>query len=144
MKRKLIPLESIAERDHLAWAFWRAAQGKRGRPEVQAFAKNLDENLDRMQSEILSGTVGVGRMHSFEIRDPKRRVIHAPCFRERVLHHALMAYLGPVFERSLVADTFACLPGRGSWAAVLRAQQHSRSYGWFLKMDMRSYFASID
>lgn len=144
MRRQLIPLESIAERDHLAWAFWRAAQGKRSKPEVQAFEERLDEELDRMQAEILSGTMELGCTHHFEVRDPKRRMIHAPCFRERVLHHALMAFMGPVFERSLIADTFACLPGRGSWAAVLRAQKHSCSYGWFLKMDMRAYFASID
>lgn len=144
MRRTTLRLDDLAERDHLAWAFWRAAQGKRCRPDVRAFAQGLDSNLDRLQAEILDGTVEVGRMTRFWIRDPKPRLIHAPCFRERVLHHALMAYLGPVFDRYLVGDTFACRPGKGSWAAVLRAQEHGRSHNWFLKMDMRSYFASID
>ncbi len=101
MKRTAIHLDDVACRDHLAWAFWRAARGKRHRPEVQLFAARLDANLDLLQAEILTGTVEVGRFDRFEIFDPKRRTIHAPCFRERVLHHALMAFLEPVFDRYL-------------------------------------------
>ncbi len=144
MRRTAIYLDDVAERDHLAWAFWRAALGKRHRPEVQRFAANLDRELDAMRARILDGTVAVGHYHRFEIRDPKPRTIHAPAFPERVLHHALMAHLEPVFERGMVDDTFACRPGKGSWAAVLRAQQHSRRWRWYLKVDVRSYFASID
>ncbi len=144
MKRTRISLEDVAAWDHLAWAFWRAASGKRHRPEVQAFADRLEENLAHLREGIVAGTLALGRFRRFEIRDPKPRTIHAPCFRERVLHHALMARVEPVIERALVDDTFACRPGRGSWAAVLRAQEHTRRWPWFLKMDIRSYFASID
>ncbi len=144
MKRTAIHLDDVAGRDHLAWAFWRSARGKRHRPEVRAFAARLDANLDRLQAEILAGTVEVGRFDRFEIFDPKRRTIHAPRFRERVLHHALMAWIEPVFDRYLVADTYACRTGKGSWAAVERAQHHSRRRPWFLKLDVASYFASID
>jgi len=104
MKRAAIHLDEVARRDHLAWAFWRAALGKRHRPEVQRFAARLDENLDLLRAEILAGTVEVGNFDRFEIYDPKRRTIHAPCFRERVLHHALMVHLDPVFDRYLVDD----------------------------------------
>jgi len=144
MRRTTIRLDDVADRDQLAWAFWRAARGKRHRPEVQLFGERLDEELARLQREILTGTVAVGRTHRFEIRDPKRREIHAPCFRERVLHHALMALVAPVFERYLVPDSFACRPGKGSLAAVQRAQGHTRRFAWYLKIDMRAYFASID
>ncbi|HRC86615.1 MAG TPA: RNA-directed DNA polymerase, partial [Thermoanaerobaculia bacterium] len=57
---------------------------------------------------------------------------------------ALMAHIGPVLERALVADTFACRVGKGTLAAVLRAQANSRRYAWWAKIDIRSYFASID
>ncbi len=144
MKRVPIHLVDVACREQLAWAFWRAALGKRHRPEVQRFAARLDANLDRLAAEILAGTVEVGRFHCFEIRDPKRRIIHAPYFRERVLHHALMAQLEPVIDRYLVAATYACRLGKGNWAAVQRAQEQARRWPWFLKLDVRSYFASID
>ncbi len=144
MRRPAIHLDAVADRAHLAWAFWRAALGKRHQPEVRRIADNLDPWLDLLRVQILDGTVPLGRYHRFEIRDPKPRTIHAPAFRERVLHHAPIARLDPLFERHLVDDTFACRPGKGSRAAVLRAQHHSRRWRWYLKLDVRAYFASID
>jgi len=83
-------------------------------------------------------------MRRFRIRDPKPRIIHAPCFRERVLHHALMAHVGPALDRALVDDTYACRLGKGVLAAVRRAQHHGRRFPWYAKIDIRAYFASID
>lgn len=142
--RTLIPIEDVASLDNLVRAFHRAALGKRTRRDVRAFGAQLWPELHRLQKEILDGTVPVGELRSFEIHDPKRRRIHAPCFRERVLHHALMAKVGPALDRALVADTFACRSGKGSLAAVLRAQRHVRKWKWFAKIDVASYFASID
>ena len=144
MKRSRIRLADIATLDNLALAFWRAARGKRQRPDVQRFTAHLDRELANLQHGIATLTVPVGRYQTFHIRDPKPRIIHAPCFRERVLHHAMMNHLGPVLDRGLVADTFACREGKGAYAAALRAQHHLRRFPWHLKMDMRSYFASID
>ncbi len=133
-KRTAVSLQEVADLDNLASAFRRAAQGKRERPEVIAFAARLDAELASLRDRILDLSVPVGELRSFQIRDPKVRTIHAPCFRERVLHHAMMARLGPILDRALVADTFACRRGNGPLAAVQRAQQHSRRYGWYLKL----------
>ena len=97
-----------------------------------------------MQREILDGTFACGRARRFQIRDPKPRTITAPCFRERVLHHALMRHVGPVLKRALVDDTFACISGRGTRAAVFRCRQHVQRFTWFAKMDICRYFRSID
>lgn len=144
MKRSRISLADIASLDNLALAFWRAARGKRQRSDVQAFARNLDRELATLLEEIATLSVSVGHYETFRIRDPKPRVIHAPCFRERVLHHAMMNQLGPVLDRALVADTFACREHKGAYAAAQRAQQHAQRFPWHVKVDMRTYFASID
>ena len=144
MRRKRVDLAEVADLDNLAQAFWRAARGKRESPEVVAFASDLDRALGELAHAILGGTVRVGEVRSFEIRDPKPRRIHAPCFRERVLHHALIAHIGPPLDRALSDDTFACRPGKGTLAAVLRAQQQVRRHPWFLKLDVRAFFASVD
>ena len=144
VKRKRIELERVADYDNLAYAFWRAAQGKRQRSDVQRFSARLPQELSRLQADILSLQVTVGKYQTFRIWDPKPRLIHAPCFRERVLHHALMAQLGPALDRTLVDDTFACRTGKGTYAAVARAQQHIRRHPWYGKIDVRSYFASIE
>ena len=144
MKRAKTSLEDIASWDNLASATCRAARGKRRHPEVRDFLANLEHNLAALRRGILTGGVEVGRSVRFHIRDPKPRVIHAPCFRERVLHHAVMRQIGPVLERALVDDTFACRVGKGTFAAVRRAQHHARRFAWYAKMDVRGYFAHID
>ena len=143
MRRTLLPIEVITDPDHLRRAFMAASRGKRQRPDQRAFAADLDRNLDLMRLGILDGSVAVGQHRRFVIHDPKERTIHAPVFAERVLHHAVMAIAGPAIERSLIADTFACVTGRGQFAALDRAQDHARHEDWFLKVDIRRYFYSI-
>ena len=64
-------------------------------------------------------------MRQFRIHDPKPRLIHAPAFRDRLVHHAIMAHAGPVLDRALVDDSFACRTGKGTLAAVQRAAGHA-------------------
>ncbi len=55
-----------------------------------------------------------------------------------------MAHVGPVLDRALVFDTYACRTGKGTLAAVRRAGEHARRHAWYAQMDVRAYFASID
>jgi hypothetical protein len=138
-----INVEEVAQRDNLAEAAFLAARGKRHRPEVRGFLDDLERRISELRAEILDQTVRVGQGHRFEIRDPKPRSIFAPCFRERVLHHALMRRIGPVLDRALVEDSFACRSGKGTLAATARAYEHVRRFPWYAKLDVRAYFASI-
>lgn len=144
MRRSRLALADIADLETLARAFWRAAKGKRERPEVQRFAARLDEELAALSAAILDGSLVLGEAGVFQIRDPKPRWIHAPAFRERVVHHALMDHLGPLLDRSLVDDTFACRVGKGSLAAVRRAQRHLQRFPWYVQIDVRGFFASVE
>jgi len=93
--------------------------------------------------EVESGTVVLGRSHQFVVHDPKKRVITAPVFEERVLHHAIMNVCDPVFERWLIDDTHASRVGRGRGSALRRAGQFAARFEWCLKLDIRRYFDSI-
>jgi len=103
----------------------------------------LENNLGALADGIWSGQYPVGRCTQFIIHDPKKRTITAPCFAERVLHHAIMNVCEPVFERLLIDDTYACRRGKGRIAALHRAMDFSARYPVILKLDMRSYFDSI-
>ncbi|MEM7245202.1 MAG: RNA-directed DNA polymerase [Acidobacteriota bacterium] len=144
MRRTRVELDEVASLDRLGQATWRAARGKRHRPEVAAFLVDVERTLARLSWELRTGTVRLGRLHSFRIFDPKPRLIHAPCFEERVVHHALIAGIGPPLDRSLVADTFACRQGKGGLVAVKRAQQHLGRWPWLVQVDVRSYFESLE
>ena len=144
MKRAGQLLAHIAEPANLRLAFWKAAKGKRARADCRAFQERLDINLAELRSELLAGAIRVGDYRTFTVHDPKERTICAAAFRERVLHHALMNVCEPVLERAAVFDSYACRRGRGQLAAVRRAESYARERGWFLKMDVRKYFDSVD
>ncbi len=143
MRRAKRLFERIIVRDNLLRAFHRAARGRRHQPVVQAFAVNLECHISGMLTGLERGEFAVGRFHQFLIRDPKQRVITAPEFSERVMHHAVMNVLEPILDRWLIADTYACRRGLGRERAVARAQQFTASGEWFLKLDVRKYFDSI-
>lgn len=118
MKRHRITLAEIATFDNLALAVWKAARGKRHRPDVIQFMGDLDKHLRQLAADILQGNVPYARYREFYIHDPKERLIHAACFEDRVLHHAIMNLAEPIFERTLVETTYACRPDKGVHRAV--------------------------
>lgn len=144
MKRAKQLLEQIADPANLREAFLRAARGKGCKREVIAFRANLSEELATLQRGIHDGDLELGHFHSFVIHDPKERTIHAAAFPERVLHHAIMRVCEPIFERVSIHDSYACRVGKGSAAAVERARHYAKKHKWFLQMDVRKYFDSVD
>jgi hypothetical protein len=144
MKRIGHLLERIADPDNLRLAFCRAAKAKRAQNEVRLFQAGLDEWIPEMRRGILEGTFPVGHYRRFTVFDPKERVIHAATFPERVLHHAILNMCEPVFERLAIHDSYACRPGKGRLAAIERARAFAAEHGWFLKLDIRKYFDSVD
>jgi RNA-directed DNA polymerase len=143
MKRAGNLFERVLERDNLRLAFSKALRGKRSRPEARAFGADLDHNLEEMARQLRADIFPVGQFVQFVIHDPKERVITAPCFRERVLHRAIMNVCEPLLERWLIGDTYACRKGKGRIVALLRAREFAARFPFFLKLDIRKYFDSI-
>jgi retron-type reverse transcriptase len=143
MKRTGQLWERILDRDNLRLATAKAVKGKRQREDARGWCAELEANLARMAAELRGGTFAVGRFHQFVIYDPKERIITAPCFAERVLHHAIMNVCEPYLDRWLIHDTYACRTGKGRIAALARARQFARRHRFFLKMDIAKYFDSV-
>jgi RNA-directed DNA polymerase len=143
MKRVGGLFDQIAEWDNLRLAAYRAAKGKRNRGAVQSFLSNLEDEIACLRAGLLGDHLSIGSYMQFSIQDPKPRVITAPCFRERVLHHAIMNVCEPYFERWQVDQSFACRVGKGRVEALKFAARQSRRHRFFLKMDIRQFFGSI-
>ncbi len=136
--RDIVSFENI----HLA--FRKAARGKRSRPSTAAFEFHLEENLVALHQELVSGAYQPGGYTSFVVHDPKRRLISAAPFRDRVVHHALMNVTGPLFERSFIDDSYANRCGKGTHQALDRCTCYLRRHPYVLPMDVRQFFPSID
>jgi len=134
----------IADSENLRLAFWKARKTKDGKIEVAEFRQNLDKNLLQLRNELLSGKVAVGNYHYFTIYDPKERQICAASFNQRVLHHALMNTCHANFEKFQIDGSYASRLGKGTYAGIEQAKKYQQKYRWFLKLDVRKYFDSID
>ena len=124
---------------------WRdARRGKRRQPAVAAFEHRLEDQLAALRVELLDETYRPGPYASFHIHEPKRRLISAAPFRDRVVHHALCNVIEPLFERAFVADSFANRIGRGTHRALDRCQELARTFPFVLQLDVRQFFPSVD
>ena len=81
---------AIWQPENLYAAYKKAARGKRANPEVAEFEYDLELNLVRLEQALAEESYQPGGYHSFVINRPKRRLISAAPFRDRVVHHALM------------------------------------------------------
>ncbi len=126
MKRVNGLFEPVADFGNLYHAYLRARRGKRDRLAVERFTVELEPELLRLRCELLDGSYRPGPFVSFEIEDPKPRIIHAAPFRDRVLHHAIIGVLEPHFERWLDFDSYACRKRKGVDAALRRAVELTR------------------
>jgi retron-type reverse transcriptase len=111
---------------------------------VQAFLQHFDSNLNRLGDDIRHARLPYGKFRAFQIHDPKKRLIHAACFEDRIFHHALMNLAGEVLERAMMPTSYACRPNKGVHKAVQQVQQHLRQYAYYVKIDINGYFAAID
>jgi hypothetical protein len=144
MKRAGDLIERIADADNLRLAFWKASRGKQAKADVLAFRADLNAELRGLGEALLGGSVRWGPYRRFMVYDPKERMICAAPFRDRVAHHAILSVTEPHFESYQIGDSYACRTGRGLDAAIARAVGFSGVGDWYLKMDVRKYFDSVD
>ncbi len=140
--RSLYP--KIWDFENLYLAYRKARKGKRGKPPAAAFEQVQEEELLALQDELRTKTYLPGPYHSFYIHEPKRRLISAAPFRDRVVHHALCRVIEPIWETRFIHDSYANRVGKGTHRAIDRAQYFARRYRYFLQCDVVQFFPSID
>jgi RNA-directed DNA polymerase len=133
---------SAFESLHRAWQ--RASAGKRHRASTAAFEHRLADQLLDLQTELRSGRYAPSAYTHFVIHEPKRRLISAAPFRDRVVHHALCAEIEPRFERVFLPESFANRLGKGTHAALAHVRQLAARFRFVLRLDIRQHFPSID
>jgi len=144
MKRHTYLWESIISFANLLQAARQAQKGKRFRGNVLAFNYNLEIEILKLQKELQTKTYQSGAYCTFQIHEPKLRLISAAPYRDRVVHHALCSIITPIFERTFIHDTYANRTGYGTHRALQRFTDFARTSRYVLQCDIRKYFPSID
>lgn len=140
MKRQRVDMADLLAWENLSLAVYKAARGKRSRPDVAGFLSDVDGNITNLRDRIQSGSFSLDQYRRFQIMDPKPRNITALSFEMRVLHHAIMNLIGDNLVRSQIHSSFACMPGRGVHAAARYVQRGLRRSEWYVKIDIEKYF----
>jgi len=130
--------------ENLRLAYRKAARGKRGRRAAATFEYHLADRLVELQQDLLAKTYQPGAYHSFYIHEPKRRLISAAPFRDRVVHHALCNVIESIFEPGFIYDSYANRVGKGTHRALDRAQTFARRFRYVLQCDVEQFFPAID
>ena len=134
----------IANFQALHIAARRAVKGKRKKSSAASFFANLEGELLALESQLRAGEYRPGRYVAFEVSDPKRRIVSAAPFRDRVVHHALCGVVEPIFEAGFIAHTFANRVGRGTHRAIAAYERYRDRHAHVLRGDIYRYFPAID
>lgn len=142
--------ENLYSFSNLVLAYGKAKKGKTKKDYVIEFGKNLDKNLLELNDELRNQTYNPKPLKTFILRDPKTRKISKADFRDRVVHHALVRVVEPIFDKTFIYDNCANRKRKGTLFAIKRFDKFQRkvtknlsSKGYCLKADVRHYFQEI-
>ncbi|MBO6304698.1 MAG: group II intron reverse transcriptase domain-containing protein [Selenomonadaceae bacterium] len=169
MKRYDGLFDIIVEPENLYAAFENAREGRHFKNEIMETAARIEEKLKDLRFDLLVGKWNPGGYHQFECQtEVKRRIINAPVFIDRIVHHAIVQVVMPLFEKKFIHDSYACRlkPKRycgekefeferrkkGTHRAVKRLQHFLRSAedtsengrAYVLQCDISKYYLTID
>src|SRR5690606_13113445 len=111
----------------LVQAYFDCRRSKRRSNSALAFELDMERNLMQLHAELNSGTWQPGISICFVVTHPKPREVWAADFRDRIVHHLLYNHIGARIERTFIADSCACIEGRGTLYAAKRLEHKVRS-----------------
>ena len=143
--------EEICSMNNLANAWINARKGKTKKAYILEFDKNVRENLLELRDSLINQTYSPKPLKTFILRDPKTRKISKSDFVDRIVHHALVRVIEPVFDKTFIQDSCANRKGKGNLYALERfnffkgkVTDNLHSEGFCLKADIKHYFDNID
>ena len=148
MKRYNNLFDKIVSLDNLYEADKRARRQKSHRPEVILFDKNKDKLLLDLQRKLINGEYETSEYYVFKIYEPKEReIFKLPYYPDRIVHHAIMNIMEPIWVSAFVKGTYSCIRKRGIHKAlkdVKFALKDEINTQYCLKLDIRKFYPSID
>ncbi|MDP3696524.1 MAG: reverse transcriptase/maturase family protein [Candidatus Taylorbacteria bacterium] len=143
--------DEITRIDNLITSWKEFRISKKDRRDTIEFERNLEDNLWELHQKLADKTYRHSGYSSFFVQDPKLRHIHKALVRDRVLHHAIVKHINPIFEKTFIHDSYSCRKDKGTHRGVEQLIGYGRMVSknntrpcWILKCDIRKFFASVD
>ena len=137
--------QEVTSKENLKIAHHKATLGKKTMHNVIKFNENIEVNLAAIRELLISKRFRTSTYHEKIIYEPKKRTIYVlPFSPDRIVQHALMNILAPIWERLFINDSYACISGRGIHSGSRRTMEFVRRNKYVLKCDISKFYPSID
>lgn len=148
MKRYGNLYEQIISLENLKVADKKARRGKSNQYGVIKHLKNEEINILNLHNELKEYRFTTSKYNIFTILDGKERVIsQLPYYPDRIVHHAILNVLEPIFVSTFTVNTYSCIKGRGVHKAsydLRKVLKDVEGTTYCLKLDIKKFFPSID
>jgi hypothetical protein len=145
MKRHGKLFNRIIDIDNLVVAYQKAKKGKSSRSFVKRFEKDPTSKLLNIQSTLAEGRFKTSNYHTKWVFEPKQRLIYVLPFNpDRILQHAVMNVVEPIWDKLLISDSYACRVGKGMHRGSKKCMEFVRKYRYCLKCDISKFYPSIN
>jgi hypothetical protein len=83
------------------------------------FDKNKDKLLLDLQRKLINGEYETSEYYVFKIYEPKEKeIFKLPYYPDRIVHHAIMNIMEPIWVSAFVKGTYSCIRKRGIHKAL--------------------------
>jgi len=130
--------------DNIELAYSKAKRRKTWKRSVKKVEKNREKLLKKIQNMLTNHTYKTSAYHTKIIHEPKERLIYIlPFYPDRIIHHAVMNVLEPVWDSLLISDTYSCRKGKGQHKASRKCMQYVKKYEYCMQFDIRKFYPSL-
>jgi hypothetical protein len=135
----------ITDIGNIRLAFQKAALHKSAHRNVQKTKENLEERLEKIRLSLINKTFTTSKYWEKTVYEPKKRIIYIlPFYPDRIVQHALMNLIAPIWDKMFIHDSYACREKKGIHAGSLRAMEFVRKNKYVLKCDISKFYPSVD
>jgi len=139
--------QKIISLENLYLAEEKARKGKKNRKDIIKFVKNLDDNIQKLHNELKNKTYSTSEYYHFTIYEPKQRNISRLKYVDRIVHHAILIHLEPIFIDCFISQTYSCIKKRGILGALNQLSKYLRDKEetkYCLKIDIHKFYPSVN
>lgn len=145
MKRHNNLFDKIVDKDNLLLAYKKAKKHKSWQQKVIRVEKDLDNLIEELRLSLINGIYKTAEYRTKKIYEPKERTIYVlPFYPDRIVHHAIMNILEPIWDNLFISDSYACRNGKGQHKGSQKCMEFVRKNKYCLKCDISKFYPSIN
>jgi RNA-directed DNA polymerase len=136
--------DKITHPDNLYKAYLKAKKGKGWRKSIIRFEQDIPGNLLKLQRSLCTHQFNTSSYSTKVIYEPKERTLYKlPFYPDRIVQHALLQVVIPIWDNIMIYDSYACRKGKGMHEASRKTMMHVKNYKYCFKADISKFYPSI-